>query len=943
MQKYLTKTVSTALALVLLATSLFFCTGTGVVPVKAENNSSVSSQFYYSFDGVTSTTVPDKSGNGHNGTIRGSAKAGEGKIGNGMDFTNGGFTVDDGGGFEFSASGSYTLSLWVRPDTIRTDGVWQTIAVKDRQGDSYMGLYLYGSSFVYAMGKHNGSWPDIRVSGAEVGKWYNIALVQDGSQKKCFIYINGELKGTHDASYGFSGNGPWQFGGNIASNGEFFDGAMDEIRFYETALSSAQIQNTYNDERAVGQIAYWDFEGVKEGKIFDKSGNENNGKTVGTPDTRTDGISGTGLYMTADGDGFTAADADCFDFKSTDSFTLSCWIKPTALDGWRTVIAKNRESSDSYYGIFLCGKEVVFAMGRWNSAAGYKEIRSSNISTDTWYHVAIVQDGNAGTSSMYLNGAIVGSVDATFDYTGTGRWCVGGYGDSSTDSLRYEFYKGGIDEVKIYNLAMNEDAVKTQYDSVIGEDYKNDGTKYAVWEGEWPTFEEGGTPNIIFDTDIGGDSDDLGAAAILCAYAQQGKINLLGGGVTSALWSSGTLSAVFNYYGFGDLPVATRFGKYGFDYGCAYARHVSLRYSNMITDKGVFETPVSLYRRLLANAEDGSVTFCTTGGLTNLSDLLKSSPDEHSNLTGAELVAKKVKWVVAMGCLFPEGYECNIQADPAAAKYVNENWPTPIIYSGWEIGNPVWTAQQATLNIMGPNNPVSDGYAYHTQVMHYGTPRNSWDPITAYFASVGYDQYYELVRGDVKIADDAYNWFYPNEETGARAYLKPKGNITDTDMGILLDNVIMSGVCKNPNGILCDLIDDTDNRLVKTSTTGASGEYSDVKGDGTYYKTTDAGATIELTFSGKTVTVLGGLSSDGGMVDVYIDNSLVGTIDTYDESSWRWSNYLFHKTDLSRGEHTLKLVVSDQKNAASSGNAFTLDCIKVEKYGAESVMLTVTA
>ena len=54
---------------------------------------------------------------------------------------------------------------------------------------------------------------------------------------------------------------------------------------------------------------------------------------------------------------------------------------------------------------------------------------------------------------------------------------------------------------------------------------------------------------------------------------------------------------------------------------------------------------VSTLRKLLSEAEDSSVAYISVGFSTNLANLLKSSPDANSELSGRELVAKKIKYI----------------------------------------------------------------------------------------------------------------------------------------------------------------------------------------------------------------------------------------------------------------------------------------------------------
>src|SRR5690606_4878210 len=65
------------------------------------------------------------------------------------------------------------------------------------------------------------------------------------------------------------------------------------------------------------------------------------------------------------------------------------------------------------------------------------------------------------------------------------------------------------------------------------------------------------------------------------------------------------------------------------------------------------EVAINLYRRILAEQPDNSVTIVTVGYLTDLSYLLQSGPDKYSSLTGRELVEKKVKHLICMGGRYP--------------------------------------------------------------------------------------------------------------------------------------------------------------------------------------------------------------------------------------------------------------------------------------------------
>jgi len=122
---------------------------------------------------------------------------------------------------------------------------------------------------------------------------------------------------------------------------------------------------------------------------------------------------------------------------------------------------------------------------------------------------------------------------------------------------------------------------------------------------------------------------------------------------------------------------------------------------------------------------------CATGPLTNLARLLDSPGDDLSSRNGHDLVARKVKLLVVMGGKYPAGKEWNFDQDrPAAAKVLAE-WPTPILCSGFEIGERVFTGNRLHKETPA-SDPVRAAFALFPGV---GKDRESWDE-TATLAAV---------------------------------------------------------------------------------------------------------------------------------------------------------------------------------------------------------------
>ena len=165
---------------------------------------------------------------------------------------------------------------------------------------------------------------------------------------------------------------------------------------------------------------------------------------------------------------------------------------------------------------------------------------------------------------------------------------------------------------------------------------------------------------IIFDTDMDIDCDDTGALAVLHALMDLGETEILGIIVdVPAETSARCAMTINNYYNRLDIPVGLLKDdsfetgeKYQLyrdtrqlirKYVNPYTKSVVEQFSNdAIKNKKIWDA-VSLYRKLLSNAENNSVVIIAVGLLSALRYLLESKPDDISQLNGNELVKKKVK------------------------------------------------------------------------------------------------------------------------------------------------------------------------------------------------------------------------------------------------------------------------------------------------------------
>ena len=298
--------------------------------------------------------------------------------------------------------------------------------------------------------------------------------------------------------------------------------------------------------------------------------------------------------------------------------------------------------------------------------------------------------------------------------------------------------------------------------------------------------------NLIFDTDLGPDYDDAGAMAIMHALADSGQVNILA--VTASNADENVvpcIEAINAYYGRPNIPVGAVKSEGAVsltdNHKTKWPAMIAAKYQHPTAKTSDAPDAVGLMRKILAAAPDSSVTICTTGFFTNTYNLLYSDSDQYSPLFGKELIAKKVKRLVCMAGQMPKGHEFNVYSDARSARYVTNEWPTEIIFSGFEIGAKILTGKQlAAMN--ATNNPVQDIYK---SCLAEGEPNGhqSWDITALWVAVKGIRPYFVGERGTFRVTDlqGNNNWIIDGSWTHYR--LLPK--MSAADLSTLFEKYMM--------------------------------------------------------------------------------------------------------------------------------------------------------
>ncbi|HEX5168053.1 MAG TPA: nucleoside hydrolase [Cyclobacteriaceae bacterium] len=276
--------------------------------------------------------------------------------------------------------------------------------------------------------------------------------------------------------------------------------------------------------------------------------------------------------------------------------------------------------------------------------------------------------------------------------------------------------------------------------------------------------------SIIFDTDIAPDYDDVGALTLLHAFADQGEVNLLATISCNTFETTvPTLSVINTYFRRADLPVGVTKGSFpNQDCSQEWAQFINGRYPHALKSNDQAEDAVVLYRKTLAAQPDHSVTIVSVGFFTNLANLLNSKPDAYSSLNGNALVKKKVRQLVSMAASLGKdgngGKEFNVAIDAKASQKVFDEWPTPMVLSGFEIGEKVLTGIKLISKESIQNSPVKDAFKVALEKDKNTSGRNSWDQTAVLVAVKGLEPYFGYRKINLQIMDDGKSVLIPGNK-----------------------------------------------------------------------------------------------------------------------------------------------------------------------------------
>jgi hypothetical protein len=306
------------------------------------------------------------------------------------------------------------------------------------------------------------------------GVWYHVAGVID-PVNGMELYIDGvKQQDTNSSSVTSSSNndilvmGRWG-----SSSNRYFNGSIDEVRVWNRAISSSEINTnkctTIDPTTQTGLAGYW--------RLDEGTGSIANG--MNTPPTNG-AISGatwtTGSPCIVNIDQNTV-----LNFDGTNDYvdlganvadnirSIECWFKPTTsitslsdaqglVYRWNGGSPSNQNNVGLFIGASNIGDNGKVVFQRNMNTTVYKVVSDASTWTaGVWYHVAGVIDPVNGME-LYINGVKQQDTNSSSTASSSNNdiLAIGRWGSSSN-----RYFNGSIDEVRVWDRAISQSEINT--------------------------------------------------------------------------------------------------------------------------------------------------------------------------------------------------------------------------------------------------------------------------------------------------------------------------------------------------------------------------------------------------------------------------------------------------------------------------------------------------
>jgi hypothetical protein len=417
--------------------------------------------------------------------------------------------------------GAFTIEAWVRLTAFtnfnRTVIASRWIAAGVQQGYQLRVRNAAGANN-WQFTTFNGTGANDLNGGPNVpwNEWTHVAATHDGSVNR--LYVNGVLVGTSGAvTYAANSTaGVFRIGGGLSENsgGDFWPGGIDEVAVYPAQLTDAEILAHYQNGtnaapaqpydqlvQASTPVGYWRLNepagacnlavnsGVRAGSSGIYSGDALPGAEAPRGPTFF-GFEDTNTAVNLNGSNAYVASVNGL-LNGLSQFTLSGWIRREADQANRTGLWGQNDIVELGY----IDNNTVQA---WTDNG--LNVAPNPFPNGTWAHLALVSEGSPGVLKMYTNGILAGQRNHVLPVTNAFRFQIGGGG---VFDIARNFFLGQIDEVAVFDRALNAQQIGAQYFSTVAQApiivSQPTGTT-NIFEGQTLTLtvQATGTPPLVY-------------------------------------------------------------------------------------------------------------------------------------------------------------------------------------------------------------------------------------------------------------------------------------------------------------------------------------------------------------------------------------------------------------------------------------------------------------
>jgi hypothetical protein len=387
---------------------------------------------------------------------------------------------------------NYTIETWFK--SIHTDHV-QTLfsAVESLSADHYLKLEIIEGGFL--RWQHN---PSAGITGTELvtvnpysgfdeygnAHWHHVSCVFDSLNMT--MYVDGYIVGEAIAG-DYIENQPEIIIGKSApaDNRNYFYGLMDDFRIWSIAREWEDLRK-YRDITLSGDeeglAAYWKFDEVEGDIIFDLTENDNDGEIchiqrssslapvyVGAVTDQNGNYVIRSIYF-GNGTTFTvtpsmqtnigrAVELNGIDqyisfngirLDLTFNFTLEGWFKTPETRAQMIFAASEPDTDQAVLRIEMT-EEGFVGCSRFDTVLQ----NNANLADNLWHHYAVSYSAQTELLSLYIDGELIGTQNDT-NNVGSLSNLVMGRSLPEDDDL---YFKGRIDEVRLWNVCRNYDQI----------------------------------------------------------------------------------------------------------------------------------------------------------------------------------------------------------------------------------------------------------------------------------------------------------------------------------------------------------------------------------------------------------------------------------------------------------------------------------------------------